>query len=180
MNYNIDNLFSLSISQKITATKITMIMYSNQLNTSNLPDTYTRLQKLLPSVLVTECYNDENLPFAIEVRNTEIGHLFEHILIEYLCQLKIAKGHNSAVFSGRTRWNWVKDPRGMFHIYLDCGQKDADLLPIALQKTIKLMKIILKENNASFFNLNLQRFSFLNNGLKNGKKYFLRNRHKKS
>ena len=176
MNYTIDNLFSLAITQKITATKITMRMYNDQINTRSLPHTVARLQKLLPSVLLTECYNDENLPFSIEVRNTEIGHLFEHILLEYLCQLKIAKGHNSAVFSGRTRWNWVRDPRGMFHISLDCGQKDAELLPIALEKSIKLMKIILKDNNSSFFNL--PSFSFLNNGLKNGKKYFLKARHK--
>jgi len=167
-NYTIGNLFSLAIAQKTTNTKITMTMHNDKLNTNVLPDTTSILEKLLPNVLLTECYNDENLPFAEEVRKTEIGHLFEHILLEYLCQLKIAKGYDSAEFSGKTRWNWRKDPKGIFHIHVDCGQTDADLLPEALDKTIKLMRIILKNHQLPLFPF--KKFFFPQGGLKNGKK----------
>src|SRR5258707_8329129 len=102
MKYTIDNLFSLAITPKLTTTKIIMTMCNGKINTNTIPQTERILKKLLPTVLSTTCYNAENLPFAIEVRNTETGHLFEHILLEYLCQQKLAKGHNTATFSGTT------------------------------------------------------------------------------
>ncbi len=145
----IENLFSLAITQRITSTQITMQSLSEHVNTAHLPRVVALLHIHLPTVLQTTCYNDENLPFVREVEQTEIGHLFEHILLEYLCQLKIAKGHSSAVFSARTRWNWVRDPWGKFHIRLSCGQKDADILPIAVEKTIALMRIIMASKMAN-------------------------------
>jgi hypothetical protein len=169
----IENLFSLSVTQKNTSTKIIMQLHSNEVNTSHIPFIVDLLKIKLPSVLLTKCFNDDNLPFCDEVRNTEIGHLFEHILLEYLCQLKIAKGHNRASFAGRTRWNWIKDPKGKFHIHLNCGMKDADILPAAIEKTITLMKFVLQYEQESLFSagslpgaeLRLTR----KNGIKNGK-----------
>jgi len=169
-----ENLFSLTVTQKNTSTKIIMQLHRNEVNTSHLPFIVDLLKMNLPNVLSTRCFNDENLPFREEVRNTEIGHLFEHILLEYLCQLKIAKGFNRASFAGRTRWNWIKDPRGKFHIHLNCGMKDSDILPVAIEKTVSLMKfILLEEQQAMFFDykypgarMRLSR----RNGLKNGKR----------
>jgi len=143
-----------------------MLMRQSSVNTSDFPHTYRTLKTFLPSVLTTECFNDENLPFSQEVKSTEIGHLFEHILLEYMCQLKIAKGHKSAVFAGKTRWNWERDPRGTFHIRVNCTLKDVDIFPTALNKTIALMKIILNSKST----LPTQQPLFYHNGLKNGKK----------
>src|ERR1700761_2246371 len=84
--YFVENLFSLAITQKQTRTQITMDLLYNQINTKEIPFITDLLQKNLPSVLQTTCYNDLDLPFHVEVKNTEIGHLFEHILLEYLCQ----------------------------------------------------------------------------------------------
>ena len=162
--YTIENLFSLAITQKITSTKIIMQSFSAYVNTAHLPTIVGVLKHYLPTVLRTQCHNDENLPFALEVKRTEIGHLFEHILLEYLCQLKIAKGHKRAVFSGRTKWNWIRDPRGKFHIHLTCGMKDADILPTAVEKTINLMKIILDTPALITNNYTAK------NGLKNGRR----------
>lgn len=145
-DYTVGGFFSLSIAQKTTSTKIIMQVQHDRIMTSEVPDIVELLNQHLPTVLLTTCYNDDNLPFTVEVKNTEIGHLFEHILLEYLCQLKIAKGHRSAVFSGRTRWNWIRDPKGKFHISLNCGAKDADILPIAIKKTNTLMQLILKND----------------------------------
>ena len=169
-----ENLFSLTIMQRNTSTRIIMQLHRNEVNTSNLPFIVDLLKMNLPNVLATKCFNDDNLPFREEVRNTEIGHLFEHILLEYLCQLKIAKGFSRASYAGRTRWNWIKDPRGKFHIHLNCGMKDSDILPIAIDKTVGLMKfILLQEQQAMFPNYKLPG-TYLRltrkNGLKNGKK----------
>jgi hypothetical protein len=167
--YHIESLFSLQILQKTSSTKIIMQSYQEHVSTGHIPFITELLRKHLPTVLLTECYNDENLPFALEVKSTEIGHLFEHILIEYLCQLKIAKGSQNAVFSGRTSWNWVKDPRGKFHINLTCGKKDADILPFALEKTINLMKIVMGVEQEPLFSTMKPRVS--KSGLKNGKRH---------
>jgi hypothetical protein len=151
VEYRIESLFSIHLTQKTSSTRIILQSLNQYVNTGHITLIDELLKKHLPTVLMTQCFNEENLPFSIEVRNTEIGHLFEHILLEYLCQLKIAKGANSAVFHGRTRWNWLKDPRGKFHIRLNCGTKDADILPIAMKKTIELMKIILQTQSSALF-----------------------------
>jgi hypothetical protein len=165
--YFVENLFSLAIIQKQTRTKITMDLLHNQINTEQIPFITDLLQENLPSVLSTTCYNDLGLPFDEEVRNTEIGHLFEHILLEYLCQNKLAKGARRATYAGRTTWNWVRDPLGRFHIHLNCGKKDSDILPLALDQTVALMKIILGYNPRPLF---LTGTTTAKNGLKNGER----------
>jgi hypothetical protein len=165
--YFVENMFSLAIKQKRTSTQITMDLLYNQLNTTEIPYLMDVLQEKLPSVLLTKCYNDLGLPFNEEVLNTEIGHLFEHILLEYLCQHKIAKGARQATYAGRTRWNWNRDPLGRFHIHLTCGTKDADILPPALENTVSLMKLILDYNKPLFM---IDSDLTAQNGLKNGER----------
>lgn len=165
--YTIENTFNLFIQQNTYSAKIKMLLLKNPINTADIPRTFDVLERFLPSVLATECLNEHGLPFHQEVKRTEIGHLFEHILLEYMCQLKINKGCKSAVYEGRTKWNWRKDPRGVFHIHINCTIKDSDIFPLALDKTIALMKIILHHNPSLTFPAPL---SVINNaGLKNGK-----------
>jgi len=168
LEFSVENLFSLAITQKKTSTKIIMQLLNNQVSTSEIPFIVELLKERLPNVLLTQCFNDQDLPFSIEVRNTELGHLFEHILLEYLCQLKIAKGYQCAVFSGRTKWNWIRDPKGKFHIHLNCGEKDADILPLAVEKTVALMRYVLENKQQQLFPA--RRFFYSRNGLKNGKR----------
>ncbi len=164
--YHIERLFSLHVMQKTRSTKIVMQTHHKYVNTGYIPSVEKLLRKYLPTVLLTECDNDERLPFALEVKSTEIGHLFEHILLEYLCQLKIAKGSESAIFSGRTSWNWIRDPRGKFHIRVSLGRNDADILPEALEKTISLMKMIFKTTEPRLLSIHKH---VTTSGLKNGK-----------
>ncbi len=120
-----------------------MNLFDDIVNTSAIPETLFILKQHLPSILMAQCFNDEEIPFAIEVQKTELGHLFEHILLEYLCKLKLANGSTEASFSGRTYWNWKKDPRGTFHIVIRTGYANAAIFPLALEQTIQLMKILL-------------------------------------
>lgn len=138
-----DDFFTLDIVYAQRSTKIDMHLSTSFVTTQPLPQTYTLLTEHLPSILMSKCFNDENLPFAIEVKQTEIGHLFEHILLEYMCQLKMLKGYDNATYSGRTYWNWVRDPKGTFHIVVKSGVKDADIFPVAIDKSIQLLKTIL-------------------------------------
>lgn len=116
------------------------------INTNQIPHIVQYLKHAFPSVLTTQCFNDQNLPFSQEVKDTEIGHLFEHILLEELCLLKIQRGSRCATFNGITNWNWVKEPQGTFHIEIDSTYKDADILVEALDKTLKLVEIIIPQN----------------------------------
>jgi hypothetical protein len=141
--FYISSNFSLEIAQTKNKTFLTMQLHIHSVNTKDFPTTSLFLGKNLPSVLRTKCFNEENLSFKEEVRATEIGHLFEHILLDQLCLLKIERGYKSAVFNGRTYWNWEKNPRGMFDIVLDIGREEIALFSDALDRTIRITELFL-------------------------------------
>lgn len=139
-----NDLFTLAIAQKYAKTEITMQLHIPLVNTHSLPQTYTLLKKHLPRVLKTSCFNDDNLPFYKEVKHTEIGHLFEHILLEYLCQEKLDTGCRRAVFRGVTDWDWMKDSWGVFHITVSIGYTDPQVFRVALEKSTFLLCLLLR------------------------------------
>lgn len=143
--YPNEDYFTIALRHGKLRTHIAMQLSTSIINTVDLPGTYRALKKFLPSILKSKCFNDDNVPFAEEVKHTEIGHLFEHILLEYLCQHKLAKGVNDVVFSGTTKWNWYLDPRGTFHITVSAGLRNLDIFPIALEKSVQLLQIIIEE-----------------------------------
>lgn len=135
--------FNLKIRQTRKVTLIDMQVFGPVVNTVDIPNTLNFLQSNYPNVLKTQCFNDKDLPFRIEVKATELGHLFEHILLDNLCALKIKKGASSAVFNGTTSWNWKENPYGSFQIWIDIGKKDLDLLIEGLKITIGLTKSLI-------------------------------------
>lgn len=135
--------FSLSIKQNKTTTHIIMNLYTLTVNTKDLPATYPTLKEILPTILHSQCFNEEKLPFSTEVRHTELGHLFEHIMLEYLCLLKVASGGHHATYTGVTKWNWKKDPWGTFHIYINIGFSNAPIFSDALGKSVTLFNTII-------------------------------------
>jgi hypothetical protein len=143
---SVDDLFSLMIQHHFRRTQIVMKLFIPTVNTKDIPWTYSLLQKHLPAILQSICFNEEKLPFSQEVRQTEIGHLFEHILLEYLCQEKLLSGCDEAMFSGRTSWNWERDPWGMFHISIKMHAADTDIFTPALEKSIALLKLIISNS----------------------------------
>lgn len=122
---------------------VDMVMLSSHLNTRTIPATYQILEEHLPCILQSQCFNDDHLPFCEEVKTTEIGHLFEHILLEYLCKEKLCHGYTEADFCGQTSWNWKKETRGTFHITIEKHTEDAAFFESALRKSIELMDKIL-------------------------------------
>ncbi|MFZ5376821.1 MAG: hypothetical protein ACOZAN_04120 [Patescibacteria group bacterium] len=85
-------------------------------NTRQFPNTINIIKLMVPGVLDTECFNEAGETFEDEVCHTEIGHLFEHILLHLLTKKQVEQGLDSVVYEGNTSWNWKKNPRGNFSI----------------------------------------------------------------
>lgn len=139
-----ENFYSLEIDHQPDVTFMTMTLRIPTVNTRHIPATYALLKKNVPTIFQSMCFNDGKLPFSKEVCATEVGHLFEHILLEYLCEEKVARGYDEVEFSGETQWNWREDPRGTFHIMVTSTHEDLDIFAIALEKTIALVNKILQ------------------------------------
>ncbi len=144
------NLFDLSIRQTESRTNMTMYVYGPVINTVNLPQTHTILKNRLPTILKAKCFNYAHLPFKKEVRQTEIGHLFEHLVLEYMCRLKLAHGECCAKYSGVTNWNWKRDTRGTFHISMDVGKHEEKIFKMALEKSLTLIQEIMLSEEKVF------------------------------
>ena len=144
-----DNLFLLEIKQDLRETGIRMKLFTNYISTESLPNTYSTLQRFLPSILDSKCYNEENLEFDEEVKATEVGHLFEHILLEYLTKLKLFYDNKDISFSGTTSWDWNQNEHGVFHIKINAGVKEAYIFEEALEKSIRLINKIIKTHLSS-------------------------------
>ncbi len=89
----------------------------------HLPDT---LFEIIPSIRFHKCDNDECLSFEVEAQDTEIPHLFEHLVIEL--QVKAMGGS----LSGETSWDWTQDPRGCFHVKVDYRNRQLALAAVRL------------------------------------------------
>lgn len=138
------DLFSLTTLHREDKTVIHMQFFTEILYTSQTPHAFKILKKYLPSIFRCQCFNTRNVPFRLEIKDTEIGHLFEHILLEYLCLVKLSKGHKKAEFCGFTSWNWNKDMPGTFYITIDLKSQDSLLFAEALEKSLRLLRLILE------------------------------------
>lgn len=139
-NFSYDSgFFSLRIQALEYKTNITMRLHIPIMTTARLPLTVMFLQNSLPEVLCTMCFNEHKLPFKKEVLNTEIGHLYEHMLLECLRDLKEKHGDADAEYNGVTDWDWTIDPKGVFHITVDSGYAELGILTKALNKATHLL-----------------------------------------
>lgn len=143
--------FELTAQRKKRAMYLAFSMRSTIVNTKDLPHTISVLRRHLPEVLKTQCFNEHGWSFRREASQTEIGHLFEHILLRYLCDGKLASGAQHAEYSGRTDWNWFRDPRGTFHIWINAPSSDWGLFLQAMQKSIALLERLLVTNTESTY-----------------------------
>lgn len=143
----INDKFSLTIKHDFKQTIMVMDIYDSVVNTKHLPYTHSILKKELPSILFSKCFNDNKYSFNKEVKKTEIGHLFEHILLEYLCLIKRSYGIDNPIHNGVTEWNWQKDNHGVFHISVDSGIDNEEIFSKAIKLTIRLINKILDSSN---------------------------------
>ena len=83
-------------------------------STRHAPHIPKLLFKLFPHLARHRCDNDNGYTFRRECRETEIPHLFEHLIIELQGQAQ-----RISALRGETEWNWRVDPRGRFHVYVE-------------------------------------------------------------
>jgi hypothetical protein len=136
-----------------TATEVLTVMEMKlripELTTAELPKTYHVLNTHLPSIFQCQCFNDKKIPFSKEVLQTEIGHLYEHIVLEYLCDEYCKHALKPTTFSGVTSWDWIKNPKGTFTIELSVGKKQEQLLNKALIKAAQLLNEIISTSKVN-------------------------------
>ena len=138
---------NFKIKGKINKNELSLVMEvpeNGHVTTNSLPLTQKLLSKHLPTIFKCQCFNEANKNFREESRNTEIGHLFEHIMLEYLCIGKIAEGNTDAVYEGRTNWNWEKDAIGTFYVEIKIGVSESKIIKKAFNKSVKLLQKIYK------------------------------------
>lgn len=132
------DFFSLRLSSKADEVSLYMQFPEDCITTRSLPLTYDFLAKHIPSILQCQCFNDQGLPFSEELKKTELAHLFEHIVLDQLCQEK--SWDFDAEYSGRTEWDWDKYPLGSFKVTIDRSTTDDRYFAVALNKSISLLE----------------------------------------
>jgi hypothetical protein len=125
-------------------TTITFKVLGSKYRTSSYPQTLEILKTHLPGVLKTKCFNESGNGFSEEVLDTEVSHLFEHILLQYLYELKKSECSDPVTFSGWTVWDWSKDPVGTFNIIVDADCSYKTIFEEAFNKSVALTNYILQ------------------------------------
>lgn len=103
--------------------------------TSYSPNMPRILFRMFPYLAAQRCYNEQGNSFRREALDTEIPHLFEHLLLEI--QKQVRRGIYADVsISGETEWNWSIDPRGRFHVTVGYDNEIVALASVRLAERI--------------------------------------------
>ena len=103
--------------------------------TTHVPNMPRILFRRFPYLAAQRCFNDEGISFRSEARNTEVPHLFEHLLLEI--QKQVHRGICTDLsISGETEWNWLVDPRGSFHVTVGYDNEIVALASIRLAERL--------------------------------------------
>lgn len=97
-----------------------------------------RVLELLPGLDRHVCENDEGVPFSQEIADTEVPHLFEHVIIELMTDAGSPRG-----LKGETRWDFQRDGHGTFRVSVEY---DDDLVCLgAIKLAGKVMDHVLDD-----------------------------------
>jgi hypothetical protein len=141
-------VLEISVRPEIRRIKLTVEMPDpDRYLTSQVPHLPRRLFRLMPRLGKHTCHNDAGKTFRQECRETEIPHLFEHLIIELQLQ---AQQNPDDFLSGETEWNWTVDPRGRYHVTVDY---ENELLAVA---SIRLAARILASLDQRDVSLNIE------------------------
>lgn len=140
-NYNSKN-FDLNLNFSKNSLRLTHIIHNGMVRTNNYPLTFSILRRRLPSIFENICFNDGNKSFQKEVKNTEVGHLFEHILLEKL-KIEALKRNIYGDFEGYTHWDWNATQFGQFNISIKLTNNLKVYLEDALKSSIPILEEIL-------------------------------------
>lgn len=140
--------FWVRLIQEKDQVLLTQQILNPVINTKNLSGTIDIINREVPSLFQNECFNPNNLPFSEEVKATEVGHLFEHLILEFL-KIEVEKLYGSADFSGVTSWNWTENKFGCFSIKINSALKYRPLFNRALKQAIRVLELIFADQSPS-------------------------------
>jgi len=86
-----------------------------------------RTLRLLPGLRRHVCENGQGLTFAEEMADTEVPHLFEHVVIELMARAGSPRG-----LRGETQWDFNRDGHGTFRVSFEY---DDDIVCLGAIKT---------------------------------------------
>lgn len=112
-------------------------------STEFLPETYKFIKSHYPDVLKTKCFNPKHLPFASEVKNTQLAHLWEHLFLDILVKDKAKLMGGKISHSGVTSWDWHKNPRGTFDVTIDIPMHQWPLVEHAFTKATQIIEALI-------------------------------------
>lgn len=100
-----------------------------------------RLLLLLPGLRRHTCDNGQGLTFVEEMSDTEVPHLFEHVVIELMARAGSPRG-----LRGETEWDFKRDGHGTFRVSFEY---DDDLVCLgAIKAADKVMAHLLEGMDA--------------------------------
>lgn len=92
------------------------VRFHNHLYSSQIARLAEHLLDVLPNLANHRCLNRNGLPFTEELNDSELGHVFEHVVLELLS--------NREVYArGQTTWNWERDPIGTYQVTINSGKR---------------------------------------------------------
>jgi hypothetical protein len=98
-----------------------------RMRTAGDDEAVRRVFDLLPGLKRHVCDNVEGLTFAEEITDTEVPHLFEHVVIELMARSGSPRG-----LKGETQWDFSRDGHGVFRVSFEY---DDDLVCLGAIKT---------------------------------------------
>jgi hypothetical protein len=73
-----------------------------------------RALEVLPGLARHRCFNEAGRTFAEELADTEVPHLFEHVVLELM-----AEAGSPRSLKGETEWDFKRDGHGVFRVSLE-------------------------------------------------------------
>ncbi len=126
---------------------LTQTILSPAIYTGQIPATMEVLLARIPTIFDNECTNYHRHSFYNESKNTEIGHLLEHLILENMKLVKTLKC-GKADYSGVTVWDWEKDKKGTYTITIYAKQSDRELFNKAFNKSVLVLEEIYSTQRA--------------------------------
>ncbi|MDO9557084.1 MAG: hypothetical protein Q7J82_05825 [Coriobacteriia bacterium] len=97
-----------------------------------------RALELLPGLKQHMCDNAQGITFAEEIADTEVPHLFEHVVIELMTRAGSPRG-----LKGETQWDFNRDGHGTFRVSFEY---DDDLVCLGAIKTADRVMVHILED----------------------------------
>ena len=112
---------------------IALLVSPDSIKTSQMPGFREAILSKMPELRFHKCDNGLGNSFADELLDTEVAHVFEHVLIEIISQMDGSVDN----IRGLTTWNWRKDPRWLYRIEIAYDVSDTVLA--ALRSTFAIL-----------------------------------------